>query len=104
MSVWCSRVVAGHQPHLAIVIAEGQFRTSLPAAAPPVFGARRATALQQGKVMDIGDGRTLHFDGIILFGLGAEVGQMVGGKVDPADERHGAIDHHDLAVHAPEHS
>ncbi|MNX71497.1 hypothetical protein D3C86_1028140 [compost metagenome] len=52
--------------------------------------------------MDIGNGRTLNFYGIILFGLGAEVGQMIGGKVDPADERHGAIHHHNLAVQAPE--
>ncbi|MCY1396721.1 hypothetical protein D9M71_117030 [compost metagenome] len=95
-------VVAVHQPHLAIVIAEGQFRTPLPTAVPPVFGVRRATALQQGKVMDVGHGRTLNFHGIILFGLGAEVGQMIGGKIDPADERDGAIDHHDLAVQAPE--
>ncbi|MNO91227.1 hypothetical protein D3C76_827670 [compost metagenome] len=95
-------VVAVHQPHLAIVIGHDQFRAPLPTALPPVFRAGRATALQQGKVMDVGHRRALHFNRIILFGFRAEVGQMIGGEVDPADERKRSVHHHDLAMQAAE--
>ena len=94
-------VVAIHQAHLSIVIAERQLRAALATSLPPVPGAHRAPALQQGKVMDVGHRRALHFHRVILLGLRAEVGQMVGGKVDPAEEREGPVDDHDLAVQAP---
>ncbi|MNX90994.1 hypothetical protein D3C86_1230620 [compost metagenome] len=95
-------VVAVHQTHLAIVIAEGQLRTPLPTALPPVFGVRRATALQQSEVMNVGHRRALHLHGIVLLGLGTEVGKVIGRKVDPADEGNAAVHHHYLAVQAPE--
>ncbi len=95
-------IVAIHQPYLTIMIADRQFRTPLSATLPPVLGPGRATTLQQGKMMNISHCRALHFNRIILFGLGAEVGQMVGGKVDSAEERNRAVDHHNLAVQATE--
>ncbi|MNU79170.1 hypothetical protein D3C71_687790 [compost metagenome] len=95
-------VVAVHQTHLTIMIADRQFRTPLPALLPPVLGAHRATALQQGKMMNVRHRRALHLHRIILLGLGAEVGQMVGGKIDPADEGDSPVHHHNLAVQASE--
>jgi hypothetical protein len=50
--------------------------------------------------VDVGHQRAFDFDGVVLLGLGAEVGQVVGRIIDAADEGALAVDHHDLAVHA----
>ncbi|MNL22385.1 hypothetical protein D3C87_1437310 [compost metagenome] len=95
-------IVAIDKSHLAVVIGEGQFLAPLAATLPPVFGPGRPAALQQCEVMDVGHCRALYFHRIILFGLGTEVGQVVGGKIDPANERNRAIYDHYLAVQATE--
>jgi len=48
------------------------------------------------------DGAT-HLHGVVLLGLGSEIGHMVGRIIDATDEAQRAVDHHDLAVHAPQH-
>ena len=42
-------------------------------------------------------------DRIVLLRLRPEVGQVIGREVDAADERDGAVDDDQLAVHAPQH-
>jgi len=39
---------------------------------------------------------------VILFGLGAEIPQVISREVDPADKPHGGVHHHNLAVQAAE--
>ena len=95
-------VIAEHQAHLAVVIGEGHFLQSLAPALPPEPRASGTTALQQGEVMDIGDHRALDLHRVILLGFRAEVGQMITGKIDPANERDQTVDHHDLAVQTAE--
>ena len=53
-------------------------------------------------MMDVGHRRALNFHRIILLGFGAEIGQVIAGKIDPADERNQAVDHDDFAVQAAE--
>jgi hypothetical protein len=93
-------VITKYQAHLAIVVVECQLCATLSAALPPIPGSRRATALQQRKVMDVGHRRALDFYRIILLRFGAVIGQVIAGKIDPADERDRAVDHHDLAMQA----
>ncbi len=95
-------VVAKHQAHLTVVVAEGHVCATLAPTLPPEACAAGATALQQGKVMHVGNRRALNLHGIILLGFGAEVGQVIAGKIDPANERNQAVDHHDFAVQAAE--
>ncbi|MCY1443518.1 hypothetical protein D9M71_599400 [compost metagenome] len=61
---------------------------------------RRHQALAGG--MHLRHHRAGDFDRIVLLGHGAKVAKMVGAVIDAADECSLAIDHHDLAVQAPE--
>ena len=56
-----------------------------------------------GKVVDHGNQWPFNFNRVVLLGLGAEISQMVGRKIDAADKGALVINHHNLAVHAPEH-
>jgi hypothetical protein len=73
-------------------------------AAPPLaLLALVALALGQrgvAEAVDLGHQRAADLHRVVLLGLGAEVGQVVGRVVDAADEGDLAVDHHDLAVHA----
>ncbi|MNJ77708.1 hypothetical protein D3C77_752750 [compost metagenome] len=50
------------------------------------------------RIAQIGNDRPAHLYGIILFGHGTKVVEVIGAVVDAADKANFAIDHQDLAV------
>lgn len=88
-------------------------RVTKSASAGPA-GGRRARALQEAvllgrqhggahEAVHLGHDGAAHLHGVVLLGLGAEVGHVVDRVVDAADEAQRAVHHHDLAVHAAQH-
>jgi len=95
-------VVTKHQAHLTVVIVESHVCPTLAPTLPPEACAARPTTLQQGEMMDVGDRRPLNLHRVILFRFGAEVGQVIAGKVDPANERDQSVDYYNFAVQTAE--
>ena len=93
-------VVAVNQAHPTIALFRRPQRRPLLAPPPAAPRAYLTTALCQGEMMQVRHRRARHSHGIILLGFRAIIAQVIGGEVDPANERDFCVHHDNLAVQA----
>ena len=66
-------------------------------------GGCRAHCRGTREVVDLRHQRAAHLHRVVLLGVGAKVGHVVGRIVDAADKGQLFIDHHNFSVHAAQH-